>query len=670
MSHNLALIGNPNCGKTTLFNLLTGSNQYVGNWAGVTVEKKAGKLKNTDYNIIDLPGIYSLSPYSMEEKITQEFLLYEKPDLILNIIDGTNLERNMYLSVQLTELEIPMIIAVNMMDDVTASGTNIDCRYLSELTGIPFIPISARNNENIDCVVNEIHRMISCPSKPIEIDYNCTTRNALNRVYSVIVDENNPEDKPYPYFASKILEGDKSYEKYINLTDKQKNEIHNIVNEYESLSPYTDRESLIADSRYQYIENLVSKTVIKSKSNEILTLSDKIDFIVTNRFLAYPIFFFIMFFMFTMTFGSVSKFFSNIIEMFFKNVIIPTVLSVLTAVNSPEWTIRLITDGIIGGTSGILVFLPQIAILFLCLSILEDSGYMARAAFLTDKLLRKLGLSGNAFIPMLMGFGCTTPAIMAARTQKNINERRMTIMLTPFMSCSAKLPIYALFAGAFFKSCQGLVVFSMYVTGILMAAIMGLIFKKTIFKENKAPFVMELPPYRRPLLKSIVKNTWDKTRGFIVKAGTIILSISVLIWILQNFSTSLKFTENSSESIFAAIGSFIAPFLKPIGLGTWQAAVSLLSGIAAKEAVVSTMNMLYSADSTTALTNIIADIFTPVSAYSFMIFSLLYMPCISTFAAIKRETGSIKWVLRIAAIQTITAYTASLIVYQVGNILY
>ncbi len=298
MSRNLALIGNPNCGKTTLFNLLTGSNQYVGNWAGVTVEKKAGKLKNTDYNIIDLPGIYSISPYSLEEKITQEFLLNEKPDLIINIIDGTNFERNMYLSVQLTELNIPMIIAVNMMDDVTASGMNIDCRYLTELTGIPFIPISARNDENIDCIINEIHRMINCASKPIEIDYNRTTRNALNKVYSVIVSKNNPEDKPYPYFASKILEGDKSYEKYINLSDKQKTEINNIINEYELLSPYADRESLIADSRYQYIENLVSKAVTKSKKNDRVTLSDKIDLIVTNRFLAYPIFFFIIFFMF------------------------------------------------------------------------------------------------------------------------------------------------------------------------------------------------------------------------------------------------------------------------------------------------------------------------------------------------------------------------------------
>lgn len=669
MSCNLALIGNPNCGKTTLFNLLTGSNQYVGNWAGVTVEKKVGKLKNTDYNIIDLPGIYSLSPYSTEERLTMNFLINEKPDLIINIIDGSNFERNMYLSVQLTELNIPMIIAVNMMDAVTSSGGNIDCRYLAELTGIPFIPISARNNDNIDIVIEEIHNILNRPNKPIEIDYNRTTRNALNKMYSVIIGENNPDEKPYAFIASKLLEGSESPDKYIKLTDKQNIEIQNIIYEYEVLSPYNDRESLIADARYQYIENLAAKAVIKSKRNDTITISDKIDFILTNRFLAYPIFFIIMFCIFNMTFGTLSKFLSNTIETLFRNIIIPSISSILITAETPQWIVCLITDGIIGGTGGIFVFLPQITILFLCLSILEDSGYMARAAFLTDRFLRKLGLSGKSFIPMLMGFGCTTPAVMAARTQENINERRMTIMLTPFMSCGAKLPIYALFAGAFFKSYQGLAVFSMYIIGIIIAAIMGLIFRKTLFKENKSSFVMELPPYRRPLIRSILKNTWEKTRGFIIKAGTVILSMSVIIWILQNFSPSLRFTENSSESIFAAIGSAIAPILKPLGFGTWQAAVSLLSGIVAKEAVVSTMSVLYSAENTAALTDIISKIFTPVSAYSFMVFSLLYIPCISALATIKRETGNLKWTLGIAVIQTVTAYVISLLVYQIGNII-
>ncbi|MGN1481840.1 ferrous iron transport protein B [Porcipelethomonas sp.] len=668
MSRNLALIGNPNCGKTTLFNILTGSNQYVGNWAGVTVEKKTGKLKNSDYNVVDLPGIYALSPYSIEEKVTQEFLLKENPDAIINIIDGTNFERNMYLTVQLIELNKPMVIAVNMMDDVTAAGGNIDCEYLSELIGIPFIPISARKNENVEKVIEEIHHVINHQHKPCEIDYNRTTRNALNQIYSVIVDKDKTDSEPYPYFASKFLEGDYSVEKYLPVTDEQKNEIKKIAEDYEQRSPYQDREALVADARYHYIEELVKKAVIKKKKSDKPTVSDKIDRIVTNRILAFPIFLLIMMCMFMLTFGSVGTFLSDAIENLFNNIISPGLSSALVAVNAPSWTIRLVCDGIIGGVGGVLVFLPQIAILFLCLSLLEDSGYMARAAFLTDRFLRKLGLSGKSFIPMLMGFGCTTPAVMAARTQENTNERRMTIMLTPFMSCGAKLPIYALFAGAFFGAYKGFVVFSMYIIGLVMAIIMGAIFKKTLFKENKAPFVMELPPYRRPLVKSVLKNTWEKTKGFIIKAGTIIFAMSIVIWLLQNLTPSLHFTSDSSDSIFAMIGSAIAPIFRPLGFGTWQAAVSLLAGLVAKEAVVSTMGVLYSTESTAALTGVISGIFTPLAAFSFMIFCLLYVPCISAFATIKREMGSWKWALGIAAIQTGTAYIVSLLVYQIGSL--
>lgn len=670
MSCNLALIGNPNSGKTTLFNILTGSNQYVGNWAGVTVEKKTGKLKNTDYNVTDLPGIYSLSPYSLEERITQEFLLNDKPDLIINIIDGSNFERNLYLSVQLTELNIPMIIAVNMMDDVKSSGGDIDCLRLTELTGIPFIPVSAKKNENIDSLLTEIHNMLRHPRKPSEIDYNRTTRNALNKIYSIIVDEKNPDGKPYPYLASKLLEGDAIAEQYIKLTDRQKKEIENTIAEFKMFSSYTDREAIVADARYKYIESLATKAVIKPETNDKITLSDKIDIIVTNRFLAYPIFCIIMLCMFTAAFGPVSRFLSGLIEIFFNSLIAPAVWELLSSCGSPEWTVWLITDAIIGGTGSILVFLPQIAMLFLFLSILEDSGYMARAAFITDRFLKRLGLSGKSFIPMLMGFGCTTSAVMAARTQENINERRMTVMLTPYMSCSARLPVYALFAGVFFKSHQGLAVFSMYIIGIIMAAVMGLIYKKTLFRENKAAFVMELPPYRLPGINSVLKNTWEKTSGFIVKAGTVILSMSVVIWVLQNFSVSFTFTGNTSESIFAAIGKTIAPVFEPLGFGTWQAAVSLLSGIAAKEAVVSAMNMLYTAGSTLPLSQIISEIFTPVSAYSFMVFTLLYMPCISASAAIKRETGSLKWTVGIAVIQTTAAYIVSFIVYQTGVMIF
>lgn len=669
MSRKLALIGNPNCGKTTLFNLLTGSNQYVGNWAGVTVEKKTGMMKDSDYEIVDLPGIYALSPYSIEERVTQEFLLEENPDAIINIIDGTNFERNMYLTVQLIELNKPMVIAVNMMDDVRAGGGDIDCEYLSELIGIPFIPISARKAENTDKIAEEIRHVINHQHKPCEIDYNLTTRNALNSIFAVIVSRSKAADEPYPYYASKLLEGDSFVNRYIRLDDKQKYEIDKIAKEYEERSPYNDREALVADARYRYIEELVRKTVIKPKSSDKPTVSDRIDAVVTNRFLAFPVFALIMLVMFMLTFGSVGTFLSDLIENFFNNIISPGISRLLESVSAPEWTSRLIADGIIGGVGGVLVFLPQIAILFLCLSVLEDSGYMARAAFLTDRFLRKLGLSGKSFIPMLMGFGCTTPAVMAARTQENVNERRMTIMLTPFMSCGAKLPIYALFAGAFFGAYKGFMVFSMYIIGMLTAVVMGALFKKTLFKQNKAPFIMELPPYRRPLVKSVIKNTWEKTKGFIIKAGTVIFAMSIVIWLLQNFSPTLKMVDNSSDSIFAAIGGAIAPIFSPLGFGTWQAAVSLLSGLVAKEAVVSTLSVLYSAESTAALTNIISGIFTPLSAYSFMVFCLLYVPCISAFATIKREMNSWKWALGIAAIQISVAYIASLLIFQIGSLI-
>lgn len=667
MPCKLALIGNPNCGKTTLFNLLTGSNQYVGNWAGVTVEKKTGILKGTKHEIVDLPGIYALSPYSAEERITQEFLLKQNPDVIINIIDGTNFERNMYLTIQLIELNKPMVVAVNMMDDVRACGGKIDCEYLSKLIGVPFIPISARKSENTDRVIQEIHHVLNSHQKPNGIKYNLTTSNALNSIYSVIADGNNDNNKAYSYYSAKLLEGDSHVFEYINPDNFQRAKIEQIAKDYERRSAYPDREALVADARYKYIQKLAKKAVTKPVFSEKPTISDKIDSIVTNRFLAFPIFSLIMLLMFMLTFGSVGSFFSGIIEKFFSAILSDGTRSFLISISAPEWTIRLLADGIIKGVGGVLVFLPQIAILFLVLTLLEDSGYMARAAFLTDRFLRKFGLSGRSFIPMLMGFGCTTPAVMAARTQENISERRMTIMLIPFMSCGAKIPIYALFAETFFGKYKGLAVFSMYLVGMIMAVLMGWILSKTLFKETKAAFIMELPPYRCPMLKSVVKNTWEKTKGFIIKAGTVIFAMSIVIWFLQNFTPLLKMTVNSSESIFAEIGNIAAPFLEPLGFGTWQSAAALLSGVVAKEAVVSTMSVLYSAGTSAALTDVISKIFTPLSAYSFMVFCLLYMPCISAFATIKHEMNSWKWALTTALIQLITAYIASMLIYQIGS---
>lgn len=664
---SIALAGNPNCGKTTLFNALTGSNQYVGNWAGVTVEKKTGKTKDGKFNIIDLPGIYSLSPYSMEEIVSRDYIIKEKPQAIINIIDGTNIERNLYLSVQLVELGIPMVLVINMMDDVKAQGTTIDTCYLSKLMGMPIIPISARKGDNIDEVLRQIEYVVNNNITPPEINFDTNTQNALNAIFSEIYSEN--KNIPYSFYSSKILEGDKRVIKELKLSEKQSKNVEAIAKKYENTGEYGDRETMLADARYRFIEDVTKKCVVKGKSDEKLTVSDKIDLIVTNRFLALPIFLLIMMIIFSLTFGSVGTFLSDLIEKFFGNILSPAVENFLDKVDSPQWTASLIINGIINGVGGILTFLPQIAILFLCLSILEDSGYMARAAFITDRFLRKLGLSGKSFIPMIMGFGCTTPAVMATRTQENINERRMTILLIPFMSCGAKLPIYALFAGVFFAAHQGLIVFSMYIIGFLLAIIIGLILKKTYFKSNQAPFIMELPAYRLPMISSVLKNTWDKCKGFLIKAGTIIFAMSIIIWLLQSFTPTLHYTDDSSVSLFAYLGGLIAPIFKPLGFGNWKTGVSLLSGLVAKEAVVSTMLVLYSAANEAVLSGAILSAFTPLSAFSFMVFCLLYMPCISAFVTIKKETGSIKWAFASAVMQCTVAYIVSFLIYQIGSLI-
>lgn len=663
----IALAGNPNCGKTTLFNALTGSNQYVGNWAGVTVEKKLGRTKNGNFDIVDLPGIYSLSPYSLEERISRDYIIKENPDAIINIIDGTNIERNLYLTVQLIELGKPMVLAINMMDDVISSGGSIDCDYLSAILGMPVVPISARRGENIDNIMVEINNVIKDKKIPPEINYDNVTQNSLNSVYSVIVKKCRM-DIPYTYYGAKLLEGDKEASKILELDEKQKSEIEKIVRSYEKTSTYGDREAMLADARYKFITQVVKKTVVKGKSDKKMTTSDKIDLIVTNKFLAIPIFLAIMFGMFSLTFGPIGSFLSDLIDMLFTDVITPAVSNILTAADAPEWTFRLLIDAVISGVGGILTFLPQISLLFLCLSFLEDSGYMARAAFITDRFLRRLGLSGKSFIPMLMGFGCTTPAVMATRTQENIKEKRLTILLIPFMSCGAKLPIYALFAGAFFSEYQGLVVFSMYLIGFIVAIIAGLILKKTVFKGTMAPFVMELPTYRLPMPSALLRNMWEKVKGFIVKAGTIIFAMSVIIWLLQTFTPQFTLAQNTNESLFGIIGTSIAPFLIPLGFGTWQAGVAILSGLVAKEAVVSSMLVLYAAANQSALTSVISGAFTPLSAFSFMVFCLLYVPCISAFVSIKREMGSWKWAFSSAIMQIGIAYFVSMAIYQIGSL--
>ena len=670
MSYTIALAGNPNCGKTTLFNELTGSNQYVGNWAGVTVEKKEGKTVHNGVELLvnDLPGIYSLSPYTMEEVCARDYIMNDDPDVIIDIVDGTNIERNLYLTIQLMELGRPMIIAMNMMDDVAQKGEHIDCEMLGKLLGVPVIPIVARKGEGLKQLMDEAVRIVtSGEQQHYQIKYDYNTQNALNDILLILLENKSTSDHHIQFYASKLLEADSSIADLLKLTDSQRKRIEDVILRYEATSQYGDRDTMLADARYKYITELVGKTVTKNTTPGYLTKSDKIDRIVTNRVLALPIFLLVMFLMFSVVFGPIGEGLKAAVEWLINGLITPAVERILISADAPAWTFSLILDAVIGGVGGILTFLPQIMLLFLFLSILEDSGYMARAAFIMDRLLRKLGLTGKSFIPMLMGFGCTTPAVMAARTMENDKDRKLTIMLTPFMSCGARLPIYALFAGIFFEEHQGLVVFSMYLLGIVVAIVVGLILKHTLFKGNAAPFVMELPTYRMPTLKSTMLHMWDKCKGFLVKAGTVIFSMSILVWIMQNFSFSLNMVEDSSVSMFGQIGAFIAPVFVPLGFGTWQAAVALLSGIVAKEAVVTTMSVLYGAGGL-ALQAVLATQFTPLSAYAFMVFSLLYMPCIAAFVSIRREMNSLKWALATALMETGVAYVVALLVYQIGSL--
>jgi len=671
----IALTGNPNSGKTTLFNLYTGSNQYVGNWAGVTVEKKEGAFSYNGQTItlVDLPGIYSLSPYSMEEIITRNVLINERPDVLIDVVDGSNIERNLYLAVQLMELSVPMVLAVNMMDELEARGDKLDCGKLSRLLGVPVVPITARKAQNtgllLDTAVELARTSAYNPRRPVgQIQYDNTTSRVIREIYALLWEQPKLRELPLWFYASKLLEGDQQAIRALQLDKKSLDKIEALVKAYEATSFYGDRETMLADARYKAITDIVAKTMVKRGGENSLTLSDKIDLVVTNRVLALPIFLLTMFLIFAATFGPVGDFLSEGIEHLLKDVLGGWVTALLDAAQAPGWTYGLLVDAAIGGVGGVLTFLPQIMILFTCLSLLEDSGYMARAAFIMDRLLHKIGLTGKSFIPMLMGFGCTTPAVMAARTMENDRDRRLTIMITPFMSCGARLPIYALFAGTFFASHQGLVVFSMYLIGMVVAILSGLILKNTLFRGKVAPFVMELPPYRLPSLDALGRHVWEKCKGFLVKAGTLIFSMSVVIWLLQNFNWSLQLVEDNAQSIFASIGKAVAPVFAPLGFGNWQAAVSILAGLVAKETVVTSMMVLYGAASQAELAAILPNVFTSLSAFSFMVFCLLYMPCMSAFVSIRREMNSLKWALGTALFSTGIAYIISLFIYQIGKI--
>ncbi|MBS7224418.1 MAG: ferrous iron transport protein B [Clostridiaceae bacterium] len=664
----IAIMGNPNSGKTTLFNKLTGSNQHVGNWPGVTVDRKTGQIHHAGktIDVVDLPGIYSLSPYTQEEIIAREFVLSDELDGILNIVDAANIERNLYLTMQLISLGLPMVIALNFIDDCRAQGIQIDCDAMSEALGVRVIPISARRGENmnelLDAVAGEMHPPARQPAYLHGV-------GAAVRQVSTLLEPLPLRRASLPFYACKLLEGDSHVQQSITLPENIRHEISHIAIGLCSHQNSTDNQMIMADVLYDFIEGVVQKSY-RRPVNPPLTVTERIDRIVMNKWLALPIFALLMSIMFLTTFGPFGSFLMDTLDGLIQGQLSPAVEAMLLRAGASDWVIGLVCDGVIVGVGGVVSFLPQIIILFFFLSILEDTGYLARIAFIMDTLLRKIGLSGKSFVPMLMGFGCTTPAVMAARTMENEKDRRMTIMLTPFMSCGAKLPVYALFAGAFFPEHAGLVTISLYLLGIVMAIVAGFLLKKTVFRGVSSGFVLELPTYRLPTFKGTVRNMLDRAKDFLTKAGTIIFLMSVVIWLLQNFTLTFTVAQSSADSILGQFGQMIAPVFAPLGFGSWEAAVSLLTGLVAKEAVVSTLSVLFGAGGDNAmLSAILADTFTPLAGYCFLVFTLLYMPCMSAFATIKREMGGWRWAFGSAALQISLAWLTAFLIHTLGSLI-
>jgi len=662
MSNTVALVGNPNCGKTTLFNVLTGSRYSVGNWPGVTVEKKEGKI-DENLTLVDLPGIYSLTPFSKkDEEIAEEFLLSDRSDLIVNIVDATNLERNLYLTSQLIETGKPVILALNMIDELDIAGANIDYEKLSELIGVPVVPISALKEQGIDLLVDEIKKRIKYP-KNVKWHYS-------GEIEKYIVDAQKKIEKesivyknyPSRFLAIKHLEND--------------HEINDVV-DYFDQSQLIELENKIVADRYEHIRLIIEKTFFSDRKFLDDSISDKIDSFLTNKWFGIPIFALVMYLVFQFTF-SIGNIFLDIIDGFFSGVIIPGVIGTLTSLGVADWMVSMIGEGIFGGVGAVLTFLPNIIFLFIAIAILEDSGYMSRVAFILDRGLKKIGLSGKAFIPMVIGFGCNIPAIMATRTLRSETDRKISILVNPFMSCGARLPVYVLFVNAFFLKNKALVTYSLYMLGIVIAILMALIFKKTLFKGDTEVFMIELPRYRTPSIKNVSLKVWEQGKAYVQKAGSIILAASVVLWFILNLGPD-GMTE-MQNSYGAMIGKFIAPIFKPLGFGDWAASLSLLTGIVAKEVVISNMAIIYGLGSSVAEAALEGSVegfaptlgaaFNQVSAYAFMVFVLLYTPCIATLAVIKREMNSYKWMWFQMFYQFVVAWIVSFIVYQVGSILF
>ena len=666
-----ALAGNQNCGKTTLFNQLTGANQHVGNFPGVTVDRKDGTIKNhPEATVTDLPGIYSLSPYSSEEIVTRDFLIKDKPSGIINIVDASNLERNLCLTMQLMELGIPMVLALNMMDEVRENGGSIRVNELEQILGIPVIPISAVKNEGIDELVSHALHVARFMEKPGRIDF-CTDSvdkkdpvGAVHRCIHAVVHMIEPEAKqsglPLRFAATKLIENDVPIEKLLNLTDDKKQAFEHIVSVMEDETGL-DREAAISNMRFSFIEKMCQKTVVRPHESKEHKRSMKIDRLLTGRYTAIPCFIAIMALIFVMTFNLVGAWLSDLMSLGVDSVI-SLIDNALTAVQINPVVHSLVVDGICNGVGSVISFLPTIVTLFFFLSILEDTGYMARVAFVMDKLLRKIGLSGRSFVPMLIGFGCSVPAIMSTRTLSSERDRKMTILLTPFMSCSAKLPIYSLIISVFFpRQYQALVMVGLYIFGIICAIIYALILKSTKFKGEPVPFVMELPNYRLPSAKSVVHLIWEKAKGFIEKAFTIIFVASIIIWFLQTFDARFNVAESPEQSLLAMIGSLVAPIFAPLGFGDWRVSTALITGFTAKESVVSTLTVLMGGDA-----ELVSTLFTPFTAAVFLVFTLLYTPCVAAIATVKREMGGTKAAVATVIIQCTIAWCVAFLIHAVG----
>jgi ferrous iron transport protein B len=661
----IALIGNQNCGKTTLFNALTGSSQHVGNFPGVTVEQKRGTIKKhkDEYELVDLPGIYSLSPYTSEEIVSIRFLIEEKPQLIINIIDATNIERNLYLTLQLMELNIPMILVLNMMDEVVESGNCIDLDGLKEHLGMPIIPISASKNEGIEDVITAVEQTIQMPARHLDLCHG-PVHKAIHSISHIVEQKVHELSLPLRYCVTKLIESDENMFQQLQIQENDRHIIEHILEGMEE-ECHTDREAALVDMRYSFIEEVSAQCVFQEQETKEQVRSEKIDQILTHKYLGIPIFIFIMLCIFYLTFYLIGAPLQEIMELMIEQ-ISHIIMSFLEKVEVAYWLRSLVGDGILTGVGSVLSFLPLIIILFFFLSLLEDSGYMARVAFVMDKALRKIGLSGRSFVPMLIGFGCSVPAIMSTRTLSSDRDRKMTIVLTPFMSCSAKLPIYGMIIAAFFPTKAAVVMITIYCIGIFVAIVSALILKKTIFLGEPVPFVLELPAYRIPTMRNVLLNVADKAKDFVRKAFTIIFVASILIWFLQSFNFQFEMVEDSSQSILAALGTYISPLFAPLGFNDWRASTALVTGITAKESVVSTLTVLTASSNTIGLNNALSTIFTPLSAFAFLVFTVLYMPCVAAFAATKRELGSWFQAILTALFQTGMAYIVAFLIYQIG----